>query len=144
MAPFPAGLTYSSESLLLCTAFVDQILDNCDGKQARKTGNSSTLGLLMDHGCDTLNAVINTITFLHFFSCSGIPFYVSIFAISYAFFLPTLQQLSYQLCNWPFGSRSYQPGERRIAHGRYHGYHWRDTWKRGVDSGISHQRNHLG
>ena len=25
-----------------------------DGKQARKTGNSSPLGLLFDHGCDSL------------------------------------------------------------------------------------------
>lgn len=29
-------------------------LDNADGKQARKTGNSSTLGMLFDHGCDCL------------------------------------------------------------------------------------------
>ncbi|EGR29150.1 hypothetical protein IMG5_162040 [Ichthyophthirius multifiliis] len=28
--------------------------DNVDGKQARKTGNSSPLGLLFDHGCDAL------------------------------------------------------------------------------------------
>lgn len=25
-----------------------------DGKQARKTGNSTPLGLLFDHGCDSL------------------------------------------------------------------------------------------
>lgn len=30
-----------------------QILDNVDGKQARKTGSSSPLGMLFDHGCDT-------------------------------------------------------------------------------------------
>ena len=28
--------------------------DNCDGKQARKTGNSTPLGMLFDHGCDSL------------------------------------------------------------------------------------------
>lgn len=27
-------------------------MDNIDGKQARKTGNSSPLGMLFDHGCD--------------------------------------------------------------------------------------------
>lgn len=32
-----------------------QTLDNMDGKQARKTGSSSPLGLLFDHGCDALN-----------------------------------------------------------------------------------------
>jgi len=31
-------------------------LDNMDGKQARRTGSSSPLGLLFDHGCDALNA----------------------------------------------------------------------------------------
>ena len=35
-----------------------QILDNMDGKQARKTGTSSPLGLLFDHGCDALNATV--------------------------------------------------------------------------------------
>ena len=32
--------------------FIYQILDNIDGKQARRTGNSSPFGMLMDHGCD--------------------------------------------------------------------------------------------
>jgi ethanolaminephosphotransferase len=32
--------------------FTYQTLDNIDGKQARKTGNSSPLGMLFDHGCD--------------------------------------------------------------------------------------------
>lgn len=34
--------------------FTYQTLDNIDGKQARKTGNSSPLGMLFDHGCDAL------------------------------------------------------------------------------------------
>ena len=29
-----------------------QIMDNLDGKQARRTGNSTPFGMLMDHGCD--------------------------------------------------------------------------------------------
>ena len=29
-------------------------MDNVDGKQARRTENSSPLGLLFDHGCDSL------------------------------------------------------------------------------------------
>ncbi|KAF0696015.1 Aste57867_13228 [Aphanomyces stellatus] len=40
----------------LCTY---QILDVTDGKQARKTGNSSPLGLLFDHGCDAVNVVFS-------------------------------------------------------------------------------------
>ena len=34
--------------------FVYQTLDAMDGKQARRTGNSSPLGQLFDHGCDAL------------------------------------------------------------------------------------------
>jgi ethanolaminephosphotransferase len=35
------------------------ILDNIDGKQARKTGNSSPMGLLFDHQCDAIQTVIS-------------------------------------------------------------------------------------
>lgn len=49
---------YAGLSLMLY-----QILDVADGKQARKTGNSSPLGLLFDHGCDALNVVISACTF---------------------------------------------------------------------------------
>eukprot|EP00574_Skeletonema_japonicum_P011670 CAMPEP_0201723774 /NCGR_PEP_ID=MMETSP0593-20130828/7689_1 /ASSEMBLY_ACC=CAM_ASM_000672 /TAXON_ID=267983 /ORGANISM="Skeletonema japonicum, Strain CCMP2506" /LENGTH=472 /DNA_ID=CAMNT_0048214907 /DNA_START=100 /DNA_END=1518 /DNA_ORIENTATION=- len=37
-----------------------QTLDNMDGKQARKTGSSSPLGLLFDHGCDALNSIFGS------------------------------------------------------------------------------------
>ena len=32
-----------------------RLLDECDGKQARRTGNSSPLGLFFDHGVDSLS-----------------------------------------------------------------------------------------
>ncbi|PLW16745.1 hypothetical protein PCANC_12306 [Puccinia coronata f. sp. avenae] len=38
--------------------FVYQTMDNVDGKQARKTGTSSPLGELFDHGIDSLNCVL--------------------------------------------------------------------------------------
>merc|ERR1711879_420384 len=44
--------------------FTYQTLDNLDGKQARRTGTSSPLGLLFDHGCDALNCTVSTCTFL--------------------------------------------------------------------------------
>jgi len=37
-----------------------QTLDNMDGKQARKTGSSSPLGLLFDHGCDAMNSIFGS------------------------------------------------------------------------------------
>jgi len=39
---------------------VYQTLDNMDGKQARRTGSSSPLGLLFDHGCDALNSLFGS------------------------------------------------------------------------------------
>ena len=38
--------------------FAYQTFDNMDGKQARRTGSSSPLGMLFDHGCDALNSGI--------------------------------------------------------------------------------------
>jgi ethanolaminephosphotransferase len=35
--------------------FLYRMLDELDGKQARRTGNSSPLGLLFDHGCDSFS-----------------------------------------------------------------------------------------
>jgi len=35
--------------------FMYRMLDELDGKQARRTGNSSPLGLLFDHGCDSFS-----------------------------------------------------------------------------------------
>ena len=37
-----------------------QILDNLDGKQARRTGNSTPFGMLMDHGCDVFTNIFTS------------------------------------------------------------------------------------
>jgi ethanolaminephosphotransferase len=39
---------------------VYQTLDNMDGKQARRTGSSTPLGLLFDHGCDAVNSIFGS------------------------------------------------------------------------------------
>lgn len=41
--------------------FVYQTLDALDGKQARRTGSSSPLGQLFDHGCDALCSLFNVL-----------------------------------------------------------------------------------
>ncbi len=49
---------------LLISFFLYQTLDAIDGKHARNTGRSSPLGMLMDHGCDSLvNSFILVNTF---------------------------------------------------------------------------------
>ncbi|GMI49056.1 hypothetical protein TrCOL_g4051 [Triparma columacea] len=70
---------------------VYQTLDNMDGKQARRTGSSSPLGMLFDHGCDALNSPLSSINWCVAMSinhttplvifwtlaASAIPFYIS-------------------------------------------------------------------
>jgi hypothetical protein len=41
--------------------FIYQSFDAIDGKQARRTGTSSPLGELFDHGCDALNTTLGSI-----------------------------------------------------------------------------------
>lgn len=40
------------------------VLDNLDGKQARRTNSSSPLGHLFDHGCDSINVTMSGISLL--------------------------------------------------------------------------------
>jgi len=44
--------------------FLYRVLDELDGKQARKTGNASPLGLLFDHGFDALSMGLLTMVYL--------------------------------------------------------------------------------
>jgi len=43
-----------------CAMLIYQTLDNMDGRQARRTGSSSPLGLLFDHGCDAMNLILGS------------------------------------------------------------------------------------
>lgn len=52
--PIPPWLCLYSG--LACFAY--QTIDNLDGRQARRTGSSSPLGLLFDHGVDALNVTL--------------------------------------------------------------------------------------
>jgi len=68
------------------------MLDNLDGKQARKTGSSSFLGMIFDHQCDALTTFI-FITGMGFIVGLNDPFY---FAMAWAmtlfpFYLYTLR-----------------------------------------------------
>ena len=54
VGPGPTWLYYS----LAAGLFLYQTFDNCDGKQARRTGSSSPLGELFDHGIDSLNCTL--------------------------------------------------------------------------------------
>ena len=49
--------------------FLYQSLDAIDGKQARRTGTSSPLGELFDHGCDSLSTGLLLVKFSFIIIC---------------------------------------------------------------------------
>lgn len=53
--------------------FVFQTLDAIDGKQARRTGSSSPLGQLFDHGCDAISWTVTNLAVISFLGL-GISF----------------------------------------------------------------------
>ena len=47
--------------------FMNNTLDNCDGKQARRTGSGSPMGMLFDHGLDAATAVFANFQFMRMY-----------------------------------------------------------------------------
>ncbi|CAK93085.1 unnamed protein product (macronuclear) [Paramecium tetraurelia] len=56
------------------TIFVYQTLDNADGKQARRTKQSTALGMLMDHGSDCTATWIAGLLYINAFKIAFTPF----------------------------------------------------------------------
>lgn len=67
-----------------------QTLDNIDGKQARRTGTSSALGELFDHGCDSL-----------FLLLTGMPWFIAMRMTNWqAFLFLTQGTLAFYAAHW--------------------------------------------
>jgi len=73
------------------------MLDNIDGKQARKTGNSTALGSLFDHGCDVVTLSLCMTTVMDLCGLTGTEFYIIAATTSFAFSLPLLQQFTNEI-----------------------------------------------
>ena len=73
-----------------------QTLDNMDGKQARRTGSSSPLGLLFDHGCDAVNSIFGSAALICTLGLSirddPIPYAASIMAPFVVFYVSTWEE----------------------------------------------------
>jgi phosphatidylglycerophosphate synthase len=72
-----------SSTLVLQAAcsFIYQTLDAIDGKQARRTGASSPLGQLFDHGCDALSCLLMALNMLATLRAGAQPWGVFLFCI---------------------------------------------------------------
>lgn len=64
--------------------FTNTVLDNMDGKQARRTGAGSPMGMLFDHGSDAITAIMSTILLCRIMQTGGGV------AGLLAFYLPTM------------------------------------------------------
>ena len=52
--------------------YLYQVFDNIDGRQARRTGTSSPLGELFDHGCDALYVTCGQLLLANVFGFRGV------------------------------------------------------------------------
>lgn len=84
------GLFYFAFALCF---WIYSTMDNIDGKQARRTGSSSPLGELFDHGCDALNCPVGSIVHI---ASLGLGYswrsLVVLFISCWAFYLPTWEE----------------------------------------------------
>ena len=54
--------------------FMYNTLDNIDGKQARRTGTGSPMGMLFDHGLDAATCALSNYSFFRMWQCGpGLP-----------------------------------------------------------------------
>ena len=71
------------------------ILDGLDGKQARKTGNSTPFGMIMDHGCDVFTTVLTAFNFSKLLLLGNEEFYsfTAFFTLLLGFYMITFEEL---------------------------------------------------
>lgn len=90
-------------TMLICTCLYMAwlILDNIDGKQARRTHSSSPLGLMFDHQVDALNVTITTSYFANIMMGPNIAVYIW-FVGSLPFYYTTWEETYTGSMNFPF------------------------------------------
>lgn len=85
--------------------FAYRMLDEMDGKQARRTGNSSPLGLIFDHGCDAFSTGFQALVALRTLQCgNNFLAYAMVVQAMAAFHFTTLEEyyvgtLKLPVCN---------------------------------------------
>ena len=62
-----------------------------DGKQARRTDQSSSLGMLFDHGFDSINTYIQCLTVSRCVGVSDVQLVFAVFIGVFAFFTSTFE-----------------------------------------------------
>ena len=83
--------------------FMYILLDNLDGKQARRTGTSSSYGMLLDHGCDVFTNIIVCYNVSHLLMLGNTGFFSYCLFISLipGFFTTTYEEYVIGYLNLP-------------------------------------------
>ena len=76
-------------------------MDNADGKQARKTKNSTALGLLMDHGADCINTGLSTMAFIQIVNAETLWCYWGFLLLFQIFFFATIEEYFFGSLDFP-------------------------------------------
>ena len=106
------GFSYYDDSpviynilFIVCVTFyqvnIKKILDNADGKQARKTNNSSTLGLLFDHGADCINTGLSFITYCQIIGVRGLFLFNTLTMLMVVFWAVTFEEYYFGSLDFP-------------------------------------------
>ena len=103
MTPFDVTFSKPLPPIILFLSglfqFIYMTLDAVDGKQARKLGVSSPLGMLLDHGCDSFS-----VTFLMLCTMQSINMGLSIFSLGIlaasltSFYIATWEEYHTHMC----------------------------------------------
>lgn len=72
---FSKKMSWSTCLVLGVTQFCYLILDNIDGKQARRTNTSSPFGMLLDHGCDVFTNCFTAFNLSHLYLVGNSNFF---------------------------------------------------------------------
>jgi ethanolaminephosphotransferase len=85
------------------TQILYQLLDNLDGKQARRTGTSSPFGMLLDHGCDIFTNCLTAFNMSHLLVVGNhnILSYCVFFGLIVGFFAMTYEELKIGELHFP-------------------------------------------
>lgn len=82
--------------------FIYTTADNCDGKQARRNGTGSVMGMLFDHGLDATTAILMNVVMLRMICVgNGLPAILGIQISTIPFYYLTMEEYYIGMLNLP-------------------------------------------
>ena len=82
--------------------FIYTTADNCDGKQARKNGTGSVMGMLFDHGLDATTAIVMNVVLARIIQVgNGLPAILAIQISTVPFYALTMEEYYIGMLNLP-------------------------------------------